>query len=284
MVRTCVLVLALACGTAPAAALETPRASSFDERVKSVSYNPDDVVRIVAHFGFQTHVEFDETETVKYIALGDPAAWEIAPKDNLRNHLFIKPVGERATTNLTVVTVRGGRFRSYQFLLTAQWPKLANAAKTTKAPDMYFNVKFRYPDDERRAAQARDAAGDAKRALHAGEDPARPRNWNYSVCGSTEIAPDEGHDDGTFTYLRWAANREIPAVFHVNDDGSEQLVNMHVDAGDWHVIDRVSRKLVLRKGSAVACVTNEAFDPRGYRPSTRTTSPNVERVIKGGQP
>lgn len=278
-VRFALMLLAAAIAS-PAAALETPRPSAYDDRVKSVDYNPDDVVRIVAHFGFQTHVEFDENETVKYIALGDPAAWEIAPKDNLRNHLFIKPIAERATTNLTVVTVRGGRFRSYQFLLTAHWPRLANPAKAT---DMYFNVKFRYPEDVRQAQLARDSAERAKYALHA-DVSVRPRNWSYSVCGSESIVPDEGYDDGTFTYFRWTANRDIPAIFHVNDDGSEQLVNPHVNEKDWHVVDRVSRKFVLRKGNAVACVTNDAFDPNGYRPASRTTSPNVERVIKGGQP
>ena len=273
-------LLLLAVFAVPAVALETPKPSTYDERVKSVNYNADDVVRIVAHFGFQTHVEFDENETVKYVALGDPAAWEIAPKDSLHNHLFIKPVAERATTNLTVVTARSGRFRSYQFLLTAHWPRIANPAK---AAGMYFNIKFRYPEDARRAQLARNSVDQARRTLH-DDVSQRPRNWNYSVCGSDSVMPDEGYDDGTFTYFRWSANRDVPAIFHVNEDGSEQLVNPHVDENDWHVVDRVSRRFVLRKGSAVACVTNEAFDPNGYRPASRTTSPKVERVIKGGPP
>ena len=69
-------------------------------------------------------------------------------------------------------------------------------------------------------------------------------------------------DDGRFTYLRFPGNREIPAVFHVLGDGGETLVNARME-DDLLVVDRVSRRLMLRAGSAVVGLWNEAFDLDG---------------------
>ncbi|MCK7497170.1 MAG: TrbG/VirB9 family P-type conjugative transfer protein [Comamonadaceae bacterium] len=63
-------------------------------------------------------------------------------------------------------------------------------------------------------------------------------------------------------------NREVPAVFHVLGDGSETLVNARME-DDLLVVDRVSRRLMLRAGSAVVGVWNEAFDLDGVPPARR---------------
>ena len=89
-------------------------------------------------------------------------------------------------------------------------------------------------------------------------------------------------DDGRFTYLRFPGNREIPAVFHVLGDGSETLVNARME-GDLLVVDRVSRRLVLRAGSAVVGLWNDAFDSEGRPPIHGTTVPGLQRVLKATQ-
>ena len=88
-------------------------------------------------------------------------------------------------------------------------------------------------------------------------------------------------DDGRFTYLRFANNREVPAVFHVQGDGSEALVNVRME-GDLLVVDRVSRRLMLRAGNAVVGLWNESFDPDGIPPVGGTTAPGVERTLVRG--
>jgi type IV secretion system protein VirB9 len=90
-------------------------------------------------------------------------------------------------------------------------------------------------------------------------------------------------DDGRFTYLRFPNNREVPAVFHVLGDGSETLVNARME-GDLLVIDRVSRRLMLRAASAVVGVWNEAFDPDGVPPERGTTVSGVQRDLKSSPP
>jgi type IV secretion system protein VirB9 len=46
------------------------------------------------------------------------------------------------------------------------------------------------------------------------------------------------------------------------------------------VVDRVSRRLMLRAGHAVVGVWNEAFDLDGVPPAEGTTVPGVRRVLK----
>ncbi len=107
-------------------------------------------------------------------------------------------------------------------------------------------------------------------------------NSNYSIAegvGSHDIVPSLVFDDGRFTYLRFANNREVPAVFHVQGDGSEALVNLRME-GDLLVVDRISRQLMLRAGSAVVGVWNEAFDPDGLAPKDGTTVSGVARSVK----
>ncbi len=107
-------------------------------------------------------------------------------------------------------------------------------------------------------------------------------NTQYSIAegtGSQDIVPTLVYDDGRFTYLRFPGNREVPAVFHVLGDGSETLVNARME-DDLLVVDRVSRRLMLRAGSAVVGLWNEAFDLDGRPPGDGTTVPGVQRVLK----
>ena len=94
-----------------------------------------------------------------------------------------------------------------------------------------------------------------------------------------DIVPTLVFDDGRFTYLRFPGNREIPAVFHVLGDGGETLVNARME-DDLLVVDRVSRRLMLRAGSAVVGLWNEAFDLDGKPPGDGTTVPGVQRALR----
>lgn len=107
-------------------------------------------------------------------------------------------------------------------------------------------------------------------------------NTDYSIAegdDSQDIVPTLVFDDGRFTYLRFPGNREVPAVFDVLPDGTETLVNARME-DDLLVVDRVSRRLMLRAGSAVVGVWNEAFDLDGKPPAHGTTVPGVERLLK----
>lgn len=247
-----------------------PIKGRHDARMKKVVYNRDDVVKVVGHYGYSTDIELAPGESVVDIAIGDSLAWEIAPS---ANHLFVKPREENAVTNMTVVTNK----RVYQFALDAR------RSSSPHDRSMYFQVRFDFPED--RAAEADAIAqqriADAKARMidSAFTKSNLPVNWNYYARGTREIRPSEIYDDGRFTYMRFPGGQEIPAVFMINADGSESIVNGAM-RGDQFVVQAVAKQLVLRKGQSVACLQNRSYNHRGIATPTGTASPEVERVIR----
>jgi type IV secretion system protein VirB9 len=75
----------------------------------------------------------------------------------------------------------------------------------------------------------------------------------------------------------------LPAIFVRNDDGSESLLNFHVDAGDV-IVHRVARRFILRRGKLTGCIVNQGFSGAGARLDSGTIAPQVERATEGTMP
>ncbi len=115
------------------------------------------------------------------------------------------------------------------------------------------------------------------------------RNWQYSMQvgkNAQSIVPTMVYDDGRFTYLQFPNNQDFPAVFLLGEEGSEHLVNTHVDAfipgeaEDLLVVHRVSPRMVLRSGSAVVHIYNDLFHPHGVPPHDGTSVQGLRRVLR----
>jgi len=144
-----------------------------------------------------------------------------------------------------------------------------------------YAVRFLYPKSRPQAQTAGEAAlvrHDLREA-----SAGRLRNFDYWYCGNPSIKPIAAWDDGVLTHLRFGAKTEQPAIFVRNDDGSESLLNFSMEDGDV-LIQRVVRRLILRRGQLTGCIVNEAFSGSGERLKTHTVSPQVERQTKGVQP
>ena len=272
--RGVLATLALALAAAPAVALQLPTAGVRDTRVRTVVYDPANVVKIHGVIRASTQILFAEDEEIAHVAIGDSVSWEIAPAGNI---LFLKPREPHPATNLQVVTTRrDARKRSYQFELAI------NGGALTES---YFVVRFAYPEDEAerrrletglRRSAAEAGAIDESFAAHA---QFGPRNWRYSAQGSPALDPETVYDDGKETTLRFAGNREVPAVYLVGSDGTESLVPKDV-RGELVVVHAVGRELRLRRGLEVLCIFNEAYDGVGVNYRTNTTSPGVVRTSR----
>lgn len=270
MKRIALLIALLA--PAPSWALSVPKAGEYDYRMKVVAYNPNDVVRLVAHDGYQLTVVFAPGEHVlKHgIYLGDPGAWAFATLDN---YLSLKPRAKGGDTDMTVLTNR----HHYTFLLRSR-----SSRRALRAKDMFFQVRFQYPREQQLAAGKARRDGKRKDRLRAALNRKKPpRNWDYWAQGSQALTPDQAYDDGTFTYFRYSGNRQVPAVYVVGADGTESLVNWNM-AGDELVVHAIAPKFILRNGNAVAAVYNKGYDPVGLAHRSGTTVPGVSRIIKGG--
>lgn len=291
MKRTTSMVLMLLSAVA-APMVHAADATTPDPRLREVQYDPRAVVTVPVKRGLVTLVVLDADEAITEVAAGlggdcakPEAAWCVAAQPGGHNFFVKAKSTASAPNNLAVVTDQ--RSHSFRFVVLADNdPKVPIYRLVVKAPAA------------RPTASAPLALRDMASLLALPALPPQPspqqviaerlqakaevRNSNYSIAegqGSEDILPTLVFDDGRFTYFRFSGNREVPAVFHVLGDGSETLVNARME-DDLLVVDRVSRRLMLRSGSAVVGVWNEAFDLDGVPPGGGTTVQGVQRVLK----
>ncbi len=216
------IFLSLVAATTAAAAQERPVPTGGDQRIQSVPYRADQVVRLTAAPGYQLTVALSPDEQIQTVAVGDGAGWQVtAARDG--NHLFVRPVGEGSTTNMTVIT----NVRQYAFELGVG----AGAASA----DLAYTVQFDYPKPAPPPATSAPAAT-------AGE---------YKLTGAVRLRPIRISDDGHRTFLEWPREVDLPAVYVLDGQGREALVD-GMFRGDRLVIDDVAERLVFRIDDQVA--------------------------------
>lgn len=250
-----------------ALALAVAAPAAADNRLQTLVYDANTVVRVEGRVKVQTTIKFGPDEVIENVAIGDSAAWQVQP-NKAQTILFVKPLDPAARTNMTVVTDR----RTYLFELISS-PR--NSA--------LYVLQFRYPELERAAEEARlaaiaEAEALAAKAAAAPEtdpsgvlDPAK-LNFAWASSGSTDLLPTRAFDDGDAVFLTWPAGVSVPAILVTNEAGDEGPVNYTV-RGDTVVVEGVPPKLILRSGRDTATLTNTA----DLAPSARSAGLSAPR-------
>ena len=148
-----------------------PSAAQSDPRLVEREYNPAEVVRINGRTNVQATIRFAEGEQIQNVAIGDSQAWQVTPSRSA-NLLFIKPLTERASTNMTVVTDR----RVYLFDL------IANPA--TRSP--LYVLSFSYPDAVLTQGEQAQLA-EAAEALSASPDEVAAATDDFAVLDPASL-------------------------------------------------------------------------------------------------
>lgn len=214
-------LLLLALAAAPCLAQIEPRPSGGDPRIQSIPWVPDQVFRIRAAQGFQVTLQLAPDERIENVAVGDSTAWQVSA-NNRGDLLFIKPVRDGVTTNLTVAT----DVRLYLFEL---------APADNAGPGTAYLIRFDFPAAAATPIETDRAAMDGR----------------YRLSGTRALRPSWISDDGTRTYIEWPKDVGLPAVFTIDARGREALVNGYMRDG-LYVIDSVLPRLVFRIDSSVA--------------------------------
>lgn len=224
-----------------------PRSLANDHRIKTVSYDQNDVVTLVGNHLVDTEIQFDQNEQILFYSVGDSLAWTVEFEKNAPFLLFIKPKLLESDTNMTVVT----NLRIYHFHL------MTNPNAGPISPDVTYAVNFDYPDeDQARITQQLNSL----QQNFIGGNLSTPQHWNfnYAFCGAKDIAPIQAVDNGTFTVFKFPKTSVIPAIFSVDAYRNESLVNFRVQ-GDYVFIQGVNRQYTLRNGKDVTTVYNNSF-------------------------
>lgn len=208
------LLAALTLLAAPLAAQVQPQPGAGDPRIQTVDYDADQVVLLQGVPGYQLTLEFGD-ERIENVAVGDSGAWQVTA-NRRGDYLFVKPL-QPVPTNMTVVTDA----RTYLFELAPVFDSSATA----------YTVRFRYPAE----APVEDADD--------GSEP--PIVGSYRLAGARSLRPSGIADDGVHTYIEWAPHQTLPAVYAVDTEGRESLVNGMM-RDELFVIDEVVPRLIFR--------------------------------------
>lgn len=239
---------------APAAAELVPGTPvRGDARLIQYPYDEDNTYLVLAKPKAVTHLRFAANETIRSVAAGDTANWELTPTKDRRN-MFVKPKFEGDETSMTVLTDQ----RVYQFVLRStgegkKWHQRVSWVYGTElllslpeadAPSPEAAARPEAPVRLATVGEAPPSAG-----APAGIHPDKLR-FGYGISGDAPFRPLVVFDDGRFTYFKLPPNvQELPALFAIADGSDYSLVNFEVQ-GEYIVAHRLLPAAILKLGHA----------------------------------
>lgn len=216
------LCLALTVALGPVSAQVIPSPGPGDPRLQFVQYDSSQVVRLYVASGYALMVQLAPGERIETMAVGDSASWQVSANKQ-GDALFVKKIGAGSTSNLNVLS----DIRTYSF-------ELKSTSDASPAP---FLVRFEY-------AEAVSATPPRAEVIPA----------PYRLSGAQAVRPSMIATIGGDLILEWPETVSLPAVFRIDDDGNETLVNSHYE-GNHLVIPGMPTKLVFRLDRLVATAT-----------------------------
>lgn len=224
---------------------QRPRSLASTPHIKEIIYDPNGVHMYTGFFGYQSSIVFEDGEVIGTISMGDSTGWQFSTHDN---RLFLKPIEDNSTTNVTILTNK----RVYHFIFTGK------EARDVDDPELAYEVRFRYPAHSISTQNAGivGVQGNNQEGTEFDIGKSQYLNFEYKLSGYDSIKPLKVFDDGKFTYMQFPGiNTDLPAVFLVDSQGYEALVNYHI-SGRYIVIQEVAARFTLRHGSNYVCVFN----------------------------
>jgi type IV secretion system protein VirB9 len=175
-------------------------------------------------------VILEQGETILNIAIGDSLRWVIAPAQSgpggSTPHVFVKPTDVNLATNLVITTTK----RVYYIRLKSDTAALAP------------RISYSYPEEEAAAIAAREAIERASIEDKATELPLLPPDqldYNYRIQGPKQILPQKVYNDGVHSFIEYTAlPTDLPVVYAVAPDGSDQIVNFRL-RGTIFIVDGI---------------------------------------------
>lgn len=235
-----------------ASALQYPKNTFANPHIKLMNYNPDDIHIYTGFYGYGSIMIFGKDEEIKTISMGDTTGWTLQPQGNI---LFLKPKlskntkhKTRKSTNATIFTNK----HRYHFELNSEH------SKTHINPDIAYEIRLVYPSTN--SSEIDNIKSNEYSKISQIPDLSQPENLNfkYSIQGHPDLKPLRVFDDGTFTYIQFhRKNTTIPAIFGVDSEGYEFLLNFRI-VGEYVVIERVDSLFTLKNGADHACLFNDA--------------------------
>jgi len=208
-----------------------PTGGPLDIRIRTATYNENQVYTIETDLRHATTIHFGRGERFEALIVGDTKSFQVDPIPELGNVLTIKPHVGGASTNMTVITNR----HRYSFHL--------REGHIQGRTGMFFEVRFDYPEERRRNTPA-------PKGYQA------PRNYAYLASGTGDFRPSSIYDDGRFTYFTFPEAARQPALFKADAKGRERTVNWTQQGNTVRVLG-VNQFWTLRIGEEAICIQRD---------------------------
>lgn len=235
------LLALLALTPAAAALAEAPP----DPRIVSLPWSAGQRQTLPIVPGNSLTVMLASSEHVRSVTLDDPGSVQVTLSSS-GDSFVIHTLRALPPTAMSVESDR----RSYLFNLVR--------AGDGVAP---YLVRMTYPAQVASPQFALSALPGSAALTGAQGSGAQAAGFSWRMSGAKALRPLSISDDGVHTYIRWAADQLIPAVFAVSDVGGEEMVDGYM-RGDTFTIDRVNRRLVFRIDRASARALRKAAKAR----------------------
>lgn len=228
---------------------ETPIVT--DSRIKTFVYNENEVFNIVTHYGYQSNIEFGNSESIQTVSVGDRVGWQIVPAGK---RLFVRAMEDNAHTNMTVVTNK----RAYQFDL-----REAGTGALLPSEELVYVIRFYYPDEPGMTppppvVSARDFAPAPAVSVAAPAPAYGALNYNYTFSGTGEATPLKIYDDGQATYFKFANAALHPTISAMAANGQEMQLSVSRNAEGLNVVSTIASRFTIKSGNSHVVVYNES--------------------------
>ena len=235
-----------------------------NNRVERILYTDNKVVQIGGIINQPFLIEFKDDEPIDDVAGGAISGWEVHKKGY---RLFIRALATAKPATLLVTS------RSHTYVIDL----LPRKATPDNFERRRSKIVFDYPRMPAPMANT----------LSTPLPPVPPanlyRNEHYTmqvVSETVDIRPREVYDDGRFTWFKFPANQEIPAIYRsVPKTKEEVLVNSHRE-GDYIVLHATAPLWNLRLAESLVGVFNESYDADGVAPVNGATTYGLSRESK----
>jgi type IV secretion system protein VirB9 len=243
---------------ARAATTDTDIPTTIDSRIKTIVYNPNEVVELTFHYGFQSFIELEEGEEIEIISLGESFPWKITP---VGRRIFIRPMQINTNTNMTIITSE----RTYMFQLKA------DSYESKGDEELIYSVRFFYPDNSIKVPKMPGASYGSMKNLDIRDKDNIDRvldnfkigtilNFDYLMTTNNNqtIKVLKVFDDGVNTYFEFENNNVIPNIYAVDINGRETQLKYIID-GPYVVVNAVQLQFSLRISNDIVCIFNNTM-------------------------
>lgn len=234
-----------------------------DPNLVTFAYDPNNSFRVFTRPLASTHIELEQDERVKVLALGDTVGWITAYKGD--NNIFIKPRFPNTNTPGTLITTK----RTYQFVFRSTTENGRWHQRVSFVDPVGLAIDATEVDRAKlRAAGGTGAAERTERVELRGQRvslpvPPEKLNFNYELVGEATFRPTAVFDDGESTFIQMRGGEDVPALFRLVSEKDIELVD-YVLKGNTLQVPRVLNGGLLKLGTQEVRFYNRARLKKGF--------------------